>query len=80
MIRHKHKQEDLVTAVTHLASEMKTLNSLLDMASGEELRNLVLVTKQNKDIGHEIWLTFDTAALNIERINTILLKTIASQR
>lgn len=76
----RHKQEDLVTAITHLTSEMKTLNSLLDMASDEELRNLVLVTKQNKDIGHEVWLTFDTTALNIERINTILLKTIASQR
>lgn len=76
----RNKQEDLVTAITHLTSEMKTLNSLLEMASDEELRNLVLVTKQNKDIGHEVWLTFDTTALNIERINTILLKTIASQR
>lgn len=76
----RHKQEDLVTAITHLTSEMKTLNSLLEMASDEELRNLALVTKQNKDIGHEVWLTFDTTALNIERINTILLKTIASQR
>lgn len=76
----RNKQEDLVTAITHLTSEMKTLNSLLEMASDEELRNLALVTKQNKDIGHEVWLTFDTTALNIERINTILLKTIASQR
>ena len=76
----RHKQEDLVTAVAHLTSEMKTLNNLLDMASDEELRNLVSVTQQNKDIDHKIWLTFDTAALNIERINTILLKAIASQR
>lgn len=76
----KHKKEDLVTAVTHLTSEMKTLNSLLDMASDEELYNLLLVTQQNKDIGHEVWLAFDTAALNIEQINTILLKAIASQR
>lgn len=76
----KHKKEDLVTAVTHLTSEMKTLNSLLDMASDEELYNLLLVTQQNKNIEHEIWLTFDTAALNIEQINTILLKAIASQR
>lgn len=76
----RNKQEDLVTAITHLTSEMKTLNSLLDMASDEELYNLLLVTQQNKDIGHEVWLTFDTTALNIERINTILLKTIASQR
>lgn len=76
----RHKQEDLIAAITHLTSEMKTLNSLLEIASDEELRNLVLVTKQNKDIGHEVWLTFDTTALNIERINTILLKTIASQR
>lgn len=76
----RHKQEDLVTAVTHLTSEMKTLNSLLEMASDEELRNLVLVAQQNKDISHEVWLAFDTAAFNIEQINTILLKTIASQR
>lgn len=76
----KHKQEDLIAAITHLNNEMKTLNSLLEMASDEELYNLLLVTQQNKDIGHEIWLTFDTTALNIERINTILLKTIASQR
>lgn len=76
----KHKKEDFVTAVTHLTSKMKTLNSLLDMASDEELYNLLLVTQQNKDIGHEVWLTFDTTALNIERINTILLKAIASQR
>ena len=40
----RHKQEDLVTAVAHLTSEMKTLNNLLDMASDEELRNLVSVT------------------------------------
>lgn len=76
----KHKKEDLVTAVTHLTSEMKTLNSLLDMASDEELYNLLLVTQQNKDIGHEVWLAFDTASLSIEQINTILLKAIASQR
>lgn len=44
----KHKKEDLVTAVTHLTTEMKTLNSLLDMASDEELYNLLLVTQQNK--------------------------------
>ena len=76
----KHKKEDLVTAVTHLTSEMKTLNSLLDMASDEELYNLLLVTQQNKNIEHEVWLAFDTAALSIEQINTILLKAIASQR
>ena len=76
----KHKKEDLVTAVTHLTSEMKTLNSLLDMVSDEELYNLLLVTQQNKNIEHEVWLAFDTAALSIEQINTILLKVIASQR
>ena len=76
----KHKKEDLVTAVTHLTTEMKTLNSLLDMASDEELYNLLLVTQQNKNIEHEVWLAFDTAALSIEQINTILLKAIASQR
>ena len=76
----RHKQEDLITAVTHLASEMKTLNSLLEMASDEELYNLLLVAQQNKDISHEVWLAFDTAAFSIEQINTILLKTIASQR
>lgn len=76
----KHKKEDLMVAVRHLTNEIRTLNNLLDMASDEELYNLLLVTQQNKDIGHEVWLTFDTTALNIERINTILLKTIASQR
>lgn len=76
----KHKKEDLVTAVTHLTSEMKTLNSLLDMASDEELYNLLLVTQQNKNIEHEVWLAFNTASLSIEQINTILLKAIASQR
>lgn len=76
----KHKKEDLMVAVRHLTNEMKTLNNLLDMASDEELYNLLLVTQQNKDIGHEVWLAFDTAALSIEQINTILLKAIASQR
>lgn len=69
-----------MVAARHLTNEMKTLNNLLDMANDEELYNLPLVTQQNKDIGHEVWLAFDTAALNIEQINTILLKTIASQR
>lgn len=76
----RHKQEDLITAVTHLTSEMKTLNSLLEMTSDEELYNLLLVARQNKDISHEVWLAFDTATFSIEQINTILLKTIASQR
>lgn len=76
----KHKKEDLMVAVRHLTNEIRTLNNLLDMASDEELYNLLLVTQQNKDIGHEVWLTFDTASLNIEQINTILLKVIASQR
>ena len=76
----KHKKEDLMVAVRHLTNEIRTLNNLLDMASDEELYNLLLVTQQNKDIGHEVWLTFDTAFLNIEQINTILLKVIASQR
>lgn len=76
----KHKKEDLMVAVRHLTNEMRTLNNLLDMASDEELYNLLLVTQQNKDIGHEVWLAFDTASLNIEQINTILLKVIASQR
>ena len=75
-----HKKEDLMVAVRHLTNEIRTLNNLLDMASDEELYNLLLVTQQNKDIGHEVWLTFDTASLNIEQINTILLKVIASQR
>ena len=76
----KHKKEDLMVAVRHLTNEIRTLNNLLDMASDEELYNLLLVTQQNKDIGHEIWLAFDTASLSIEQINTILLKVIASQR
>ena len=76
----KHKKEDLVTAVTHLTSEMKTLNSLLDMASDEELYNLLLVTQENKNIEHEVWLTFDSATLSLKQINTLLLKAIASQR
>lgn len=76
-----HKvNKDLVTCITDLGAELKNLNNLLQMASDEELYNLLLVTQQNKNIEHEVWLAFDTAALNIEQINTILLKAIASQR
>lgn len=76
-----HKvNKDLVTCITDLGTELKNLNNLLQMASDEELSNLLLVTQQNKNIEHEVWLAFDTAALNIEQINTILLKAIASQR
>lgn len=76
-----HKvNKDLVTCITDLGTELKNLNNLLQMVSDEELSNLLLVTQKNKNIEHEVWLTFDSATLSLKQINTLLLKVIASQR
>lgn len=74
------ENKDLTTCVTNLSNEFKNLNNLLQMASDEELSNLLLVTQENKNIEHEVWLTFDSATLSLKQINTLLLKAIASQR
>lgn len=74
------ENKDLTTCVTNLSNEFKNLNNLLQMASDEELKNLLLVTQNNSNIEHEVWLAFDSATLSLRQVNNILLKAIASQR
>lgn len=74
------KNKDLTTCVTNLSNEFKNLNNLLQMASDEELKNLLLVTQNDSNIEYEVWSAFDSATRSLRQVNNILLKAIASQR